>query len=61
MPGVPKRFSEDEEVPVCQSSLEIFLYNFYKTPGVPGVPKHVSEVLEAQECMCTLKIVFKRL
>ena len=39
MPGGPKHFSEVVEAPGYLSSLEIFLYDLYKTPEVPEGPK----------------------
>ena len=54
MPGVPEYFSEDVKAPECLSSLKLFLYHFYKTPGVPGDPGHFSEVIKAQEWLKSL-------
>ena len=51
MPGVPGHFSEVVEAVECLSSLEIFLYYFYKTTGVPGDPGHFSKVIDASECL----------
>ena len=54
VPEDPGHFSEVVEVLECLSSLEIFLYDFYKTPGVAGVPEYFSEVLKATECQSSL-------
>ena len=56
-PGVPGciiHFSKLVEARECLSSLEIFLYDFWKTSGVPGSPAHFSEDVEAQECLKSL-------
>ena len=54
MPGVLGHFSEVVEAPEYLSSLEIFLYDLHKTPGVPGVLGHFSEVVEAPEYLSSL-------
>ena len=54
MPGALEHFSEVLELPEYLNSLEIFLYDFYKTPGVPGDPGHFSELVEALECLSSL-------
>ena len=51
MPGDPEHFFEVVEAPECLSCFQIFLFYFYKTPGVPGGPGHFSEVVEALECL----------
>ena len=38
VPGVPEYFSEVVKAPECILSLEIFLYDFYKTLGVSRDP-----------------------
>ena len=38
------------------SSLEIFLFDLYKTLWVPGGPKHFSEVVEAPGYLSSLEI-----
>ena len=53
---VLNNFSVVVEGPKCQASLEIFLYDFKKTPGVTVGLKHFSEVAEAPECLANLKI-----
>ena len=54
MPGDPGHFFEVVEALEFLSGLEIFLYDFYKTPGVPGVPEYFSEAVEALECLSSL-------
>ena len=56
MLGGFKHFFEAVEAPEYLSSLEIFLYNLYKTPEVPEGPKHFFEAVEAPECLSSLKI-----
>ena len=54
MPEDSGHFSEVVDAPEFLPSLEILLYDFYKTPGVPGVPGvpgHFFEVVEALECL----------
>ena len=54
MPGDLGHFSKVIDASECLESLEIFLYDFYKTPGVPGVPGHFFEVVEALEFLYSL-------
>ena len=54
MPGDLGHFSKNIDASECLESLEIFLYDFYKTPGVPGDPGHFSEVVKAPECFSSL-------
>ena len=51
MPEGPEHFSEVVKAPECLSSLEIFLYDFHKTPGVPEGPEHFSKVVESLESL----------
>ena len=56
-PGVPKgpkHFSEVVEVSQCLKSLQLFLYDLYKTPEVPGGSKYFAEVLEVPEHFCMI-------
>ena len=53
---IPNIFLKFLEASECVASLYIFLYDFYKTPGVPGGPKQCSEVVEASECLTSLYI-----
>ena len=54
MPGDLGHFSEAVEALECLSTLFIFLYDIYKTPGVPGDPGHFSEVVEAPKRLLCL-------
>ena len=54
MPGGPKHFSEGVEASECLTRIQIFLYDFYKIPGVPEGHKHFSEGVEASECLTSL-------
>ena len=54
MPGDYGHLFEVVEALECLPSLQIFLYDFYKTLGVPGDPGHFSEVVGALECLSSL-------